>query len=164
MNGDTNNKNNQTTQINNTTNTTTEVINATLADNSEDTSTQSSSSDESEPEYGSDDYVDKWDESQKTDTDSVSYSSKRNPVYGLASDMLKQIFKERTLYLHPYLEYQNNYSMFNSNVLFDLKELGYDFHKASVGPGYFQANTDKLCSFRQNRANWQRNLYVAGYN
>lgn len=67
---------------------------------------------------------------QKTDTDSVSYSSKRNPVYGLASDMLKQIFKERTLYLHPYLEYQNNYSMFNSNVLFDLKELGYDFHKA----------------------------------
>ena len=75
MNGNTNNKNNQTTQINNTTNTTTEVINATLANNSQDSSTQESSSSqesssvENEPEYGSDDYVDKWDESQKTDTD-----------------------------------------------------------------------------------------------
>ena len=69
MNGDTDNKNNQTTQINNTTNATTEVINATLADDSEDTSTQSSSSEESEPEFGTDEYVDKWDESEKTGTD-----------------------------------------------------------------------------------------------
>jgi hypothetical protein len=77
---------------------------------------------------------------QKKETDSLSYSSKRNPVYGLANDMLKQIFKERTLYLHPYLEYQNNYSMFNSNELFDLKELGYDFHKAHYNNRRFKCD------------------------
>lgn len=77
---------------------------------------------------------------QKTETDNVSYSSKRNPVYGLASDMLKQIFKEKTLYLHPYLEYQGNYSMFDSDALFDLKELGYDFHKAHYNNRRFKCD------------------------
>ena len=67
---------------------------------------------------------------QKTENENISYSSSRNPVYGQASDLLKQIFAENTLCLHPYLEYQDNYSMFGSDVLYDLKELGYDFHKA----------------------------------
>ena len=67
---------------------------------------------------------------QKTETEDISYSSSRNPVYGQASDLLKQIFAENTLCLHPYLEYLDNYSMFGSDALFDLKELGYDFHRA----------------------------------
>lgn len=67
---------------------------------------------------------------QKTETEVVSYSSSRNPVYGQASDLLRQIFMGNTLYLHPYLEYLDNYSMFDSDALFDLKELGYDFHRA----------------------------------
>lgn len=67
---------------------------------------------------------------QITETEGVSYPSSRNPVYGQASDLLRQIFVENTLYLHPFLEYFGNYSMFDSDVLYDLKELGYDFHKA----------------------------------
>lgn len=67
---------------------------------------------------------------QKTETEDISYSSSRNPVYSQASDLLRQIFMEDTLYLHPYLEYLDNYSLFDSNALYDLKELGYDFHRA----------------------------------
>lgn len=67
---------------------------------------------------------------QIIETEEVSYPSTRNVVYGQACDLLKQMFARNTLYLHPYKEYQDNYSMFDSDALYDLKELGYDFHKA----------------------------------
>ena len=66
---------------------------------------------------------------QNKETDEVSYPSKRNPLYGMACDKLKQILSEKTLYLYPYLEYTDNYSLFDSNTFFDLKEMGYGIHK-----------------------------------
>ena len=77
---------------------------------------------------------------QKTENEDISYPSSRNPVYGQASDLLKQIFAENTLCLHPYLEYQDNYSMFGSDALYDLKELGYDFHKAHYNNRRFKCD------------------------
>lgn len=67
---------------------------------------------------------------QKKETEGLSHPSSRNLVYSQASDLLKQVFAENTLYLHPYLEYLDNYSMFDSDALFDLKKLGYDYHRA----------------------------------
>ena len=64
----TNNSNNPTNQTNNTTNTTSEIVNATLVV-SEDSSSQVESSVESEPEYGSDEYVNQWDKSQQEGND-----------------------------------------------------------------------------------------------
>ena len=54
------------------------------------------------------------------------YPSTRKPVYGIARDMLKRIFDDNTLYLHPYKQYENHCSMFNTDAIFDLRELGYD--------------------------------------
>ena len=77
---------------------------------------------------------------QNTENEEISHSSSRNPVYGQASDLLKQIFAENTLCLHPYLEYQDHYSMFGSDALFDLKKLGYDFHKAHYNNRRFKCD------------------------
>ena len=84
---------------------------------------------------------------QKTETEDISYPSSRNPVYSQANDLLRQIFAENTLYLHPYLGYQDNYSMFGSDALYDLKELGYDFHKAHYNNRRFKC--DILLSKKQ---------------
>lgn len=65
-------------------------------------------------------------ESDKKESDRVSYPSTRNPVYAQARDVIKSIYDEKTLFLHPYLEYPDNYSMFDSDLTIDLKELGYD--------------------------------------
>lgn len=68
-----NNATNHTGFINNATNNTSaDEVNATFASDGEDSYSQntyssSDSSDESEPEYGSDEYVKKWDESQQGD-------------------------------------------------------------------------------------------------
>lgn len=62
----------------------------------------------------------------ESDKQSFCYPSTRKPVYGVARDMLKRIFNENTLFLHPYKEYEKHYSMFNSDTVFDLKQLGYD--------------------------------------
>lgn len=56
----------------------------------------------------------------------LTYPSTRNPVYGQARDILKSIYDQKTLLLHPYLEYPDNYSMFGSDTTIDLRELGYD--------------------------------------
>ena len=77
---------------------------------------------------------------QKTETEELTYPSSRNPVYVLAGDLLRQIFAENTLILHPFLEYQGNYSMFNTDALYDLKELGYNFHKAHYNNHRFKCN------------------------
>lgn len=62
----------------------------------------------------------------ESDKASFCYPTTRKPVYGVARDMLKRIFDENTLYLHPYKQYENHFSMFNTDVIFDLRELGYD--------------------------------------
>lgn len=62
----------------------------------------------------------------ESDKASICYSTTRKPVYGVARDMLKRIFDENTLYLHPYKQYESHFSMFNTDVIFDLRELGYD--------------------------------------
>ena len=77
---------------------------------------------------------------QNTETEDISYTSTRNVVYSQASDLLKQLFAENTLYLHPYKEYQDNYSMFDSDALYDLKELGYDFYKAHYNNRRFKCD------------------------
>lgn len=63
---------------------------------------------------------------KESDKASFCYPSTRKPVYGIARDMLKRIFDNNTLYLHPYKQYENHFSMFNTDAIFDLKELGYD--------------------------------------
>lgn len=67
-------------------------------------------------------------QSVQTDSDKASFCcpSTRKPVYGVARDMLKRIFDDNTLYLHPYKQYENHFSMFNTDIIFDLRELGYD--------------------------------------
>lgn len=59
-------------------------------------------------------------------TNGISHPSSRNPVYAQARDVLKNTYDEKTLLLHPFFEYFENYSMFNSDRIIDLKELGYD--------------------------------------
>ena len=60
------------------------------------------------------------------DRQSFCYPSTRKPVYGFARDTLKRIFDDGTLYLHPYKQYQNHFSLFDSDAKFDLRKLGYD--------------------------------------
>ena len=67
------NSDNEIKTINNTTNSTSKVVNTTLVDESNGSSSQESYSDVSEPEYGSDEYVDRWDQSQQSDNDDWSY-------------------------------------------------------------------------------------------
>lgn len=74
------------------------------------------------------------------DEKGLSYSSKRNPVFGLAGDWLRQTFEEGTLYIHPYFVYTGNYSLLDSDVLFNLKGLGYDFHKAHFSNRRFKCD------------------------
>ncbi len=62
----------------------------------------------------------------ESDKSSFHYPSTRKPVYCVARDILKRIFDEKTLYLHPFKQYENHFSMFNSDAIFDLRELGYD--------------------------------------
>lgn len=57
---------NEINYVNNTTNSTSPVVNATLVGDSGDSSTQGSSSYGNEPEYGTDEYVDRWDQSQQS--------------------------------------------------------------------------------------------------
>lgn len=74
----------------------------------------------------------KWitpEETAQKEIEGVSYSSKSNPIYKQAGDLLKRIFIEDTLYLHPYLQYIDNYAMFDADAVYDLKELGYDIYK-----------------------------------
>ncbi len=63
---------------------------------------------------------------KELDKQSFCYSSTRKLVYGIVRDMLKRIFDDNTLYLHPYKQYENHFSMFNTDAIFDLRELGYD--------------------------------------
>ena len=62
----------------------------------------------------------------ESDKQSFCCPTSRNPVYGVARDMLKRIFDDNTLYLHPYKQYESHFSMFNSDAIFDLRDLGYD--------------------------------------
>lgn len=64
---------NEINSVNNTTNSTLQVVNATLVDDSQDSSSQDSSSSGSELEYGSDEYVNRWDQSQQSDNDDWAY-------------------------------------------------------------------------------------------
>jgi hypothetical protein len=51
-----------------------------------------------------------------------SYSIRRNPIYEKTRDILKEIFEENTLIIHPY-----EFSLTFSNKMgYDLKEFGYD--------------------------------------
>ena len=60
---------NEINSTNNTTNSTPQVVNATLVEDSGDSSSQESSSYGNEPEYGTDEYVDRWDQSQQSNDD-----------------------------------------------------------------------------------------------
>lgn len=60
---------NEINSANNTTNSTSQVVNATLVEDSGDSSSQESSSYGSEPEYGTDEYVDRWDQSHQSNDD-----------------------------------------------------------------------------------------------
>lgn len=52
---------------------------------------------------------------------SDSYSYGRNPIYDKTRDILKEIFDEKTLIIHPH-----QYSLTKPNKAFDLKKYGYD--------------------------------------
>lgn len=71
----------------------------------------------------------KQEEIVQKEVEGISYSSNSNPIYRLAGELLKRIFIEGTLYLHPYLQYHDNYTMFDADAIYDLKELGYDIFK-----------------------------------
>ena len=57
---------NEINSVNNTTNSTPQVVNATLVEDSGESSSQEISSYGNEPEYGTDEYVDRWDQSQQS--------------------------------------------------------------------------------------------------
>lgn len=71
----------------------------------------------------------KQEEIVQKEVEGISYSSNSNPVYRLVGEILKRIFIEDTLYLHPYLQYLENYTMFDADAIYDLKALGYDIYK-----------------------------------
>ena len=52
---------------------------------------------------------------------SDSYSYGRNPIYAKTRDILKEIFDEKTLIIHPH-----QYSLTKPNRAFDLRKYGYD--------------------------------------
>ena len=89
----------------------------------------------------------KWiieEEGIRRENEGVSYSSNPNPVYRLVGEELRNTFVKRTLYLHPYKQYIGNYTMFDADMLYDLKGLGYDMYK--VHYKYRKFNSDLLLS------------------
>lgn len=83
-------------------------------------------------------------ETNRKEKGGVPSSSNPNPVYRHVGEVLRNTFVERTLYLHPYKQYIGNYTMFDADVLYDLKGLGYDIYK--VHYKYRKFNSDLLLS------------------
>ena len=62
----------------------------------------------------------------KPNSSGSSGTSPRNPVYGVIRDRLKRIYDQETLRFHPLKSSKNQCTIDSSDMVLDLKELGYD--------------------------------------
>lgn len=77
---------------------------------------------------------------------SDSYSYGRNPIYAKTRDILKEIFDEKTLIIHPH-----QYSLTKPNRAFDLRKYGYDVCEVNTQYRGFKSDLLLFRSYSENK-------------